>query len=187
MKSPRKRQQPKGDYPVGYARPPEHTRFPHQKNPNRNGRRKKDFAQLLHEALYRSVLATGNGRRRRMPRLAVFAENLAQWSCQGDARARRDLIALMNVFPHVVKPPRPYRKITPDMSLKEAAAAYAEMLTPIPGVIDDETTRSNSHHGANDRAASGQEPVPPGGVGSLSSDGAHRPAAQRSSAEAHSS
>ena len=64
-RSRREKRQPKGDYPVGYARPPEHTRFPHQKNPNRRGRRKKDFAQLLHEALYQLVPTTGSGRRQR--------------------------------------------------------------------------------------------------------------------------
>ena len=53
-RSRREKRQPKGDYPVGYARPPEHTRFPHQKNLNRRGRRKKDFPQLLHEALYQT-------------------------------------------------------------------------------------------------------------------------------------
>src|SRR5918995_6734042 len=31
-RTPRERRQPKGDYAVGYARPPEHTRFPYQKN-----------------------------------------------------------------------------------------------------------------------------------------------------------
>lgn len=139
MKSPRReKRHPKGDYPVGYARPPEHTRFPHQKNPNRGGRPKKDFAQLLHEALYRPVLAKENGRHRRMPRLAVFAENLAQRTCQGDARARRDLITLMKSFPHAIKPLRKLREITPDMTAKEAAAAYAETLAAIPGLVDPE-------------------------------------------------
>jgi hypothetical protein len=141
MKRPRReKRQPKGDYPVGYARPPEHTRFPHQKNPNRRGRRKKDFAQLLHEALYRLVPTTGSGRRQRMPRLAVLVENLAQWSCQRDVAARRDLLRLMQAFPHAVKPPRELRLITPDMSVQEAAEAYAETLRAIPGLIepDDE-------------------------------------------------
>ena len=35
--SHRAKRQPKGDYALGYARPPKHTRFPHQKNPNRDG------------------------------------------------------------------------------------------------------------------------------------------------------
>jgi len=135
------KRQPKGNYDVGYARPPKHTRFPHQKNPNRDGRRKKDFGQLLHDAFFRLVFATGKGRRRRMPRLAVFAENLAQLACQGDARARRDLITLVKAFPQAVKAPRELRKITSDMSPEEAAALYAETLTAIRGVTDGESVQ----------------------------------------------
>jgi hypothetical protein len=42
----------------------------------------------------------------------------------------------MKVFPHVVKPPRKLREITPGMSAKEAAAIYAETLTAIPGLTE---------------------------------------------------
>ena len=42
----------------------------------------------------------------------------------------------MKIFPHVVKPPRPLREITPDMSLRESAKIYAETLTAINGLID---------------------------------------------------
>lgn len=133
-RTPRERRQPKGDYAVGYARPPEHTRFPHQKNPNRSGRPKKELSEFLHKALYRLVTLTENGKRRRIPSLAALVESLTRLAIRGDAKARRDLLEILKRYPDVVKRPRELRTITPDMSPQEAARIYAETLTAIPGV-----------------------------------------------------
>jgi hypothetical protein len=135
-RTPRERRQPKGDYAVGYARPPEHTRFPHQKNPNRSGRPKKELSEFLHKALYRPVTLTENGKRQRMPSLAALMESLTRLAVRGDAKARRDLLEILKRYPNVVKRPRELRTITPDMSSQEASRIYAETLTPIPGMTD---------------------------------------------------
>ena len=71
----------------------------------------------------------------------------------------------MQAYPHAVKPPRELRLITPDMSVQEAAEAYAETLRAIPGLIepDDESTSTDAT--SLDRTASDEKPAPPCGAG----------------------
>jgi hypothetical protein len=133
----RAKRQPTGDYKVGYARTPEHTRFPHQRNAYRGGRRQKSVEDFLREALFRRVAVAGDPRRRRMPRIQVLLENLAQFGCQREASAaRRDLMRFMKAFPETVRPRLSIRVIDDRMTPEEAQKAYAETIRAIPGVID---------------------------------------------------
>src|ERR1700693_3097798 len=53
-----------GDYEIGYAKPPLHTRFRkgHSSNPNGRPRGSKSFATLVNKALEQPVVLRKNGR-----------------------------------------------------------------------------------------------------------------------------
>ena len=126
------------DYEVGYGKPPRHSQWKPGQSGNPKGRPKqmKDVTALLHEALYRPVTMTQNGRRRRMPLVQVLVEGLIRLSVKGDPKARRDLFKLLDRHPGAAKRQELFRLITPDMSPQEAADAYRATLRAIDGVID---------------------------------------------------
>ena len=126
------------DYPVGYKRPPRHSQFkPGQSgNPKGRPRKQKSLATCLKEELYRVVKVTVNGKQRQMPLIEALVNKLVHLAVAGDARARRDLIGLTKCHPGAVRHQAPLRIIDETMSPQEAAAAYAETLRAIPGLID---------------------------------------------------
>jgi Family of unknown function (DUF5681) len=78
-----------GDYEIGYAKPPLHTRFRkgHSSNPNGRPRGSKSFATLVNKALEQPVVLRKNGRT--MTKRELLAEQLVNKAASGDYRATR--------------------------------------------------------------------------------------------------
>ena len=127
-----------GTYEVGYGRPPRHTRFQAGLSGNPRGRpkTKKSLETLLYEALYEIVEVRVNGRLRRMPLIQAVVNTIIHKTVGGDARARRDLIGLLNRYPGTVAEVLPLRMIDETMTPREAADAYAATLRAIPGMVE---------------------------------------------------
>ena len=77
------------DFEVGYAKPPASTQFKKGESGNRSGRPKgsKNFRTLLVEALHKEVTVTENGSRRRITKLELGFDNLADQFATGNPRA----------------------------------------------------------------------------------------------------
>jgi len=78
-----------GDYPVGFCRPPRHTRFRPGQSGNPRGRPKgaKNVATALEQELNARVNITENGKRRRVAKRTVIAKHLVNSAAQGDLKA----------------------------------------------------------------------------------------------------
>jgi hypothetical protein len=76
------------DYPVGYRRPPAHTRFRKGQSGNPSGRRgwSPNFAMQLEKALQKVVSVKINGRTRRITRQELIAEQAVNRAAAGDSR-----------------------------------------------------------------------------------------------------
>jgi len=76
-------------YEVGYGRPPRQSQFKPGQSGNPKGRPKgqKNVATILQETLYRTVLITENGRRRKVPAIEAVFLSLLRKSLDGDLRA----------------------------------------------------------------------------------------------------
>lgn len=100
MTAHRKRGGPKGDYAVGYGRPPADTRFRKGQSGNPRGRPKgiKSLAQLLTETFARRVTVQENGRPRQMPLLKVVVQKLINESARGNLRATRLALDLLQRY-----------------------------------------------------------------------------------------
>ena len=84
------------DYPVGYGKPPPHTRFRAGRSGNPQGRPKnaRNSATIVREALTAKVKLTENGRTRSMSKLEVSMAQLANKAAAGDLKAIAMVIAL---------------------------------------------------------------------------------------------
>ena len=89
--------QPERDYPVGYGKPPEHTRFKKGHSGNRQGRPRgvKNLATLLGAALDEKVIVTENGRRRKITKREAIITQLVNRSTQADLKATQILLGMM--------------------------------------------------------------------------------------------
>ncbi len=96
MTAHRKSGPPKGDYAVGYGRPPADTRFRKGQSGNPRGRPKgiKSLAQLLTEKFARRVTVQENGRPRQMGMLEVLIQKLINDAARGNHRAMRMVLDL---------------------------------------------------------------------------------------------
>jgi hypothetical protein len=85
------------DYPVGYGKPPEHTRFKkgHTGNPQGRPRRAKNLATLLGAALDGKVTVAENGRRRRITKREAMIAQLVNRSAQADLKAMLIVLGMM--------------------------------------------------------------------------------------------
>ncbi len=89
MTERRRNPPPKGDYEVGYGRPPKRGRFkPGQSgNPKGRPRGRKNVHTILEETLYKPVTITENGRKRKVPAIEALFLSLLRKSLDGDMRA----------------------------------------------------------------------------------------------------
>ena len=85
------------DYPVGYGKPPEHTRFKKGRtgNPRGRPRRAKNLATLLGAALDGKVTVTEHGRRRTITKREAMIAQLVNRSAQADLKAMAIVLGMM--------------------------------------------------------------------------------------------
>jgi hypothetical protein len=74
------------DYPVGYGKPPPHTRFKKGESGNPTGRPKgsKNLTTLLDKELKQRVVVTENGRRRSITKQEALVKHLVNKAVSGD-------------------------------------------------------------------------------------------------------
>ncbi len=80
---------PKGDYDVGYGRPPKRSQFQpgHSGNPKGRPKDRRNISTILEETLYRPVAITENGRKRKVPAIEAMLLGLLRKGLDGDLRA----------------------------------------------------------------------------------------------------
>jgi len=93
MTERRRKPQAKGDYDVGYGRPPKRSRFKPGQSGNPKGRPKgrKNIHTIFEETLYKPVTVTENGRKRKVPAIEALFLSLLRKSLDGDMRALEKL------------------------------------------------------------------------------------------------
>ena len=89
--------EPQGDYEVGYGKPPRHTRFSKGQSGNPRGRPRgaKNLNTPLLEVLSEQIIATANGRRRKITKRAAIVTQLVNRAATGDLPAIRTLFAMV--------------------------------------------------------------------------------------------
>ena len=82
------------DYPVGYRKPPQHTRFKEGESGNPSGRPKgsKNLTTLLEKELKQRVVVTENGRRRSITKQEAMVKHLVNKAVSGDRLLMRLLL-----------------------------------------------------------------------------------------------
>lgn len=124
MMSGNDKKRPKGDYPVGFGKPPVHSRFkPGQKSANPKGRPKKDpdFGQLVREHMAKPVTVTEGDRRVQRMIKEILLTQITNKALQGDAQARRDAIGLLER--HDVRPAAPFEETEEVKAQRRALSA----------------------------------------------------------------
>jgi hypothetical protein len=86
----------KGDYEIGYGRPPVATRFRPGGvgNPKGRPKRAKPVGQIIHDAMMTPVRIEVNGKPKTMTAQEVIIHNLVRNAARGDAKAIHTLFAL---------------------------------------------------------------------------------------------
>ena len=86
----------KNDYPVGYKRPPDATRFRPGQSGNPKGRPKgcKNLATDLKEELEQKILVTEGGQSQEITKQRAMVKTLLAKALKGDSRAANVLIQL---------------------------------------------------------------------------------------------
>lgn len=93
----KKSQKDKGDYEVGYQKPPKANQFAKGQSGNPNGRPKgsKNWATILYEALEQKVTVLVNSSSKQVTKLEAATTQLANKATQGDLHSIRLLMQLM--------------------------------------------------------------------------------------------
>jgi hypothetical protein len=91
-------------YEVGYARPPQYTRFRKGQSGNPKGRPKglQSFARLARQAFNEKIAIKENGERRTITKLQAALKQLANKAASGDAAAIREVLRLQAVIAEIV-------------------------------------------------------------------------------------
>jgi len=89
-----------GDYPVGYRKPPRHTRFQKGQSGNPKGRAKGSVnaEDALRRAIFEPITVKDSGKTKRMTKLEVACRQLANKAAAGDTRALKLMIQLIKSF-----------------------------------------------------------------------------------------
>lgn len=96
--------------PVGYRRPPRHSRFRKGQSGNPSGRRKgSGIRSALEKVLDRKVTATVDGERRKVPLTEALVLQLAQKALAGDVRSIREVLKIADQV-EAAAPARPEGK-----------------------------------------------------------------------------
>lgn len=92
-----KDKKPKNKSEIGYGRPPVHTQFKPGQSGNRRGRPKfpRDIEAVARRALNKKAIVTVQGRRRRLTKLEITFDQLANKSASGDIQAALAITKLM--------------------------------------------------------------------------------------------
>jgi Family of unknown function (DUF5681) len=87
----------KGDYEVGYGKPPHHTRFRKGQSGNPRGRPPgaKNLKSLLSKALNQPVIVTENGGNRKITKREAIITQLVNRSATADLRAIKILLDIV--------------------------------------------------------------------------------------------
>jgi hypothetical protein len=85
------------DYPVGYGKPPRHTRFKKGRSGNPKGRPggAKNLSTVLGEALNERVVVAENGGRRKISKRDAVIKQLVNQAAKGDWRAAKLLFDIL--------------------------------------------------------------------------------------------
>lgn len=91
---------PKGDYEVGYGKPPIHSRFKPGGVGNPKGRRKAttSVGQMLEDALMKKVTVEENGRSKTMTAQEYILRNLVRAAARGDHKSIQLLFNLRDRY-----------------------------------------------------------------------------------------
>jgi uncharacterized protein DUF5681 len=86
------------EYEVGYGKPPQHTRFKPGQSGNPKGRPKgsQNLRSVLHDALFKKVPVTEDGRLCTMSRVQAIVTGLVARALKGDNRAAESVLKLAN-------------------------------------------------------------------------------------------
>lgn len=89
----------RGEYAVGYGKPPVATRFKPGQSGNPCGRPKRTptLAECVQREARRTILATEDGAVRKMSKLDALAKRLMQQALKGDARATQQVMQLLSL------------------------------------------------------------------------------------------
>ena len=88
----------KGDYEVGYGKPPQNTRFKKGQSGNPHGRASgtKNLKTLLIDTLNELVVVAENGRRRTINKRHAFIKQIVNHALKGDWRAAKLLLDMLH-------------------------------------------------------------------------------------------
>jgi hypothetical protein len=91
-------------YEVGYARPPQYTRFRKGQSGNPKGRPKglQSFARLARQAFNEKIAIKENGERRIITKLQAALKQLANKAASGDAAAIREVLRVQAVIAEII-------------------------------------------------------------------------------------
>ncbi len=86
----------KSEYEVGYAKPPEHTRFKKGQSGNPAGRPKGSLSLTvaLNKALNEKITVTEHGRFKQMSKLDAAVKGMINRAVKGDAKACQQMLSL---------------------------------------------------------------------------------------------
>jgi len=90
----------KGDYEIGFAKPPRDTRFKPGQSGNPRGREKgsKNLATVLNKALSERVVVVENGKRRSISKLEAAVKQIVNKAAGGDPKFNSQLLALVQLL-----------------------------------------------------------------------------------------